>query len=171
MATLLIKTTSTPTALTHSLRDYMKELSNKISERAYCIFEKNGSSGGHSLEDWLKAESEFLTPVRVDISETNSELILKAAVPGFSEKNLEVVAEPDHLFITGKVETQNQEKKNKKVIYSESVASEVFRSVNLPVPIDSEKVTAVLQDGVLEITMQKAAPAKPKPLAVQAKAA
>src|SRR6185312_14979001 len=171
MPTVSIRASSTPTALTQSLRDYMKELSNKISERAFCIFEESGSSEGHSLEDWLKAESEFLTPVRVDISETASDLILKAAVPGFSENNLEVVAEPDHLFITGKLETQNEDKKNKKIIYSESIASEIFRIVNLPVPIDSAKVTAELQNGILEVTMQKAVPAKPKPLAVKAKAA
>ena len=171
MSTVPIKTTSTPTALTHSLRDYMKELSNKIAERAFCIFEKNGASDGHALEDWLKAESEFLTPVTVDISESETALTLKATVPGFSEKNLEVVVEPGQVFIAGKHETQNEEKKKKKVIYSEFVSSEIFRSVDLPAEVDPAKVTAELQNGVLEITMQKAVVAKTKQLAVNAKAA
>lgn len=171
MTTVPIKASPIPTPLTHKLHDHLKQLSKKIAERAFVIFEKNKACEGHTVEDWLKAESEILTPIKLDISETDTALVLEAVVPGFSEKDIEIVVEPCHLFITGKLETKNEGKKNKKVIYSEFAASEIFRSVDLPVPIDSGKVTAELQNGVLEITMQKAAPAKAKPLAVTAKAA
>jgi HSP20 family molecular chaperone IbpA len=44
-----------------------------------------------------------------------------------------------------------------------------MRIIDLPVPVDTAKVTATLKDGVLELQMPKAAP--PKKVAVQAKAA
>jgi HSP20 family protein len=89
-------------------------------------------------------------------------------VPGFTEKELEIVAEPGRLFITGRSEKKSEEKK-KKTLFSEISSNEIFRSVYLPAEIDTEKVSAVLKNGVLEISMHKAKPAKE--VTVMAKAA
>jgi HSP20 family protein len=168
MSTVAIQRSSAPTALTHSLYDYMNELYDKIGRRAFSIFEHNGCLHGRDLADWLEAESEFLTPVPVELTETDTEFIVRAEVPGFTEKELEIVAEPRRLFITGKAEKKSEEKK-KKMIYSEIAANEIFRSFSLPDEIDPEKVNAVLKNGVLEISMHKAKPAKK--VTVMAKAA
>ena len=168
MSTVAVQRASTPNAQTHRLYDYMNELYNKIAQRAFCMFEGNGRVPGHDLEDWLKAEAEFLTPVPLELSETDAELTIKAEVPGFTEKELEIVAEPAQLFITGKTEKKSEEKK-KKTLYSEISSNEIFRSVRLPVDIDPEKVSAVLKNGVLEVSMHKAMPAKK--VTVMAKAA
>jgi hypothetical protein len=53
MSTVAVQRASTPTAQTHSLYDCMNELSNKIAQRAFCMFEGNGRVPGHDLEDWL----------------------------------------------------------------------------------------------------------------------
>ena len=160
MSTVAVQCGSTPTAQTHSLYDYMNDLYNKIAERAFCMFEGNGRVPGHDLEDWwLKAEGEFLTPVPLELSETDAELTIKAEVPGFTEKELKIVAKPAHLFITGKTEKRSEEKR-KKTLYSEISSNEIFRNVRLPVDIDPEKVSAVLKNGVLEVSMQKAVTAK-----------
>ena len=168
MSTVAVQRASTPTALTHSLYDYMNELYEKVSKRAFSIFESNGNTHGHDLQDWLEAESEFLNPVRVELTETDTEFTVHAEVPGFNEKELEIVAEPGRLFITGKSERKTEEKK-KKTIYSEMSEKEIFRSFSLPAEIDPEKVNAVLKNGVLEITMHKAKRAKK--VMVMAKAA
>ena len=168
MSTVAIQRASTPTALTYSLYDYMNELYNRISQRAFSIFEGNGRIFGHDLEDWLKAEAEVLTPVPLELSETDTEFAVRAQVPGFTEKDLEIVAEPGRLFITGKTEKKTEEKK-KKTLYSEISSNEIFRTIALPAEIDPEKVSAVLKNGVLEVSMQKAKPAKKVP--VMAKAA
>jgi HSP20 family protein len=168
MSTVAVQRASTPTAQSHSLYDCMNELSNKIAQRAFCKFEGNGRVPGHDLEDWLKAEAEFLTPVPLELSETDAELTIKAEVPGFTEKELKIVAEPAHLFITGKTEKRSEEKK-KKTLYSEISSNEIFRNVRLPVDIDPEKVSAVLKNGILEVLMHKAMPAKK--VSVMAKAA
>ena len=41
--------------------------------------------------------------IPVEIAETEKELLVTAGVPGFTEKELEVRAEPNRLFITGKI--------------------------------------------------------------------
>lgn len=163
-----IQRASTPTALTHSVFDYMNELYNKIACRAFSIFENNGHEHGHDLENWLTAESEFLTPVPVELTETDTELSVRAEVPGFTEKELEIVLEPSRIYITGKSEKKTEAKK-KKTVYSEISQNEIFRSFGLPAEIDADKAKAVLNNGVLEITMLKAQPAKKVP--VMAKAA
>jgi HSP20 family protein len=145
----------------------MNELYNKISQRAFSIFEGNGRFDGHDLADWLRAEAEILTPVPLELSETDAELAVRAEVPGFTEQELEIVVEPERLFITGKTERKSEEKK-KKTLYSEISSNEIFRTVALPVEIDPEKVSAVLKNGVLEVSMYKAKPAKKVPVMVKA---
>jgi len=164
--TVAIQRASTPSTLA-SLDKYMTELYDNIAQRAFSLFGDEGWIHGHDLDHWLKAESEFLTPVSVELSETETELAVRAEVPGFSEKDLEIGVEPGRLFIKGKVE--KREERKKKTIYSEISSNEIFRSVSLPSEIDPEKVTAVLKNGVLDITMAKAFPAKK--VAVTAKAA
>ena len=167
LMTVAIQRASAPSTLT-SLYDYMNELSNKIAQRAFSFFEDEGWIHGRDLDHWLKAESEFLNPVSVELSQSDTELAIRAEVPGFSEKDLEIGVEPERLFIKGKAEKKSEEKK-KRTIYSEVFSNEIFRSISLPSEIDPEKVTAVLKNGVLDITMAKAVPAKK--VAVTAKAA
>ncbi len=168
MSTVAVQRASTPTALTHSLYDYMNELYDKIAKRAFSIFEHDGHVHGHDMEHWLEAESEFLTPMPVELTETDTEFTVRAQVPGFNEKELEIVVGPDRLFITGKTEKKTEEKKGK-TIYSEISANEMFRSFFLPAEIVPERVNAVLKNGVLEISMHKAKPATK--VSVMAKAA
>ena len=89
-------------------------------------------------------------------------------MPGFTEQELEIVVEPKRLFITAKTE-KNSEEKKKKTLYSEISANEIFRTIVLPSEIDPEKVSTVLKNGVLEVSMQKAKAAKK--LTVMARAA
>ncbi len=38
----------------------IRELSDRIRERAFEIFQQSGSVDGHDLEHWLEAEQEFM---------------------------------------------------------------------------------------------------------------
>ena len=149
--------------------DRMREMQEEISRRAFELFEKGGRMFGRDLDDWFKAESELLHPVNISIEETDDGLKVEAEVPGFKAEELEVSVEPHRLTITGKHEAEKEEKKRGKIVYSERSAERIMRAVDLPVEVDTEKVSAVLKDGVLEFTMPKAAPAKK--IAIETKAA
>lgn len=138
------------------LFDRIQEVSNSIARRAFEIFEGRGRALGHDLEDWLRAESEFLHPVHLDITESEDALTARAEVPGFSAKELEVGVEPHRLTISGKRES-SEERTSKKTIYTEHCRNQIFRAIDLPAEVDSTKVTATLKDGVLELSMPKAA--------------
>ncbi len=63
------------------------------------------------------------------------------------------------MTISGKRETSKEEKKGK-TTYSETCSNEVFRVVDLPVEVDTDRATATLKDGILQLTMPKAAKAR-----------
>jgi HSP20 family protein len=137
----------------------MQQLHDLIEHRAFELFDGNGKTFGHDLEDWFKAESELLHPVHVDFAESDGDLTVRAEVPGFTAKELEVSVEPRRLTITGKRETK-EERKDKKTIYTERCSDQVLRVVDLPEAVNADKASASLKDGVLELTMPKATPAK-----------
>ena len=160
-----------PTALKPFASDFFEranEIFEEISRRAYEIFEGNGRTFGRDLEDWLQAERELLHAVHIHLSESGEALELNAEVPGFTEKELSISVEPRRLIITGKRETKKEETKGK-TIYSETCANEILRVVELPAEVETEKVTATLKNGVLELSLPKAA--KAKSIKVEPKAA
>jgi HSP20 family protein len=161
-----------PVAITpvENLMDRVNKMSEAITRRAYEIFEGNGRRFGHDIEDWFKAEMDMLHPVHVNISEAEDSLEVKAEVPGFNEREIEVSVEPRRLTITGKRETETRsEEKKSKTVYSEFCSNQILRTVDLPVTVDAEKTTAILKNGVLQLTMPKAARAKT--IEIKAKAA
>jgi HSP20 family protein len=131
----------------------------EISRRAYQLFEGRGQMFGRDLEDWFQAERELLHPVHIHVGEADDTLEIKAEVPGFNEKELSIHVEPSRLVITGKRETKKDETKGK-TIYSETCADEIVRVIDLPAEVETEKVTATLENGVLELRLPKAAKAK-----------
>lgn len=152
-----------------SLMDRINTISRAITQRAYEIFEGNGHTFGHDLDDWFKAEMDLLHPVHVNIAESGENLEIKAEVPGFNEKELEVSVEPGRLTITGKRETETRKEKKGKTVYSEYCSDQILRIVDLPARVDAEKATATLKNGVLQLTMPKTA--REKAIEIKPKAA
>lgn len=147
--------------------DRVGKLYDQIARRAFEIFETNGSIFGRDLDDWFKAESELLHPAHVEVSETENDVAVRAEAPGFAPNELEVSLEGTRLTIAGKRETK-AERKEKKTIYSERCSSQLLRVIDLPVAVDAAKAEATLKDGMLELKLPKAAPAKK--IAIEAKA-
>ncbi|MGC0774230.1 MAG: Hsp20 family protein [Candidatus Acidiferrum sp.] len=165
-----VKRAEEPTRATRdiSLLDQMDETFNALARRAYEIFESNGRSFGSDLENWFQAEKELFHPVPVNVTESEEGFDVKAEVPGFSEKEIEISVEPRRLTITGKRETKKEERKGKTVI-AESRSDEMLRIVDLPAEIETNKVRATLKNGVMELILPKVA--KAQPLRIHPKAA
>jgi HSP20 family protein len=86
--------------------------------------------------------------------ETEEALLIRAEVPGFTEKELDVHVEPWRLIITGKKEYK-EEKKELMPVYKEKL-NQIYRTVKFPIEVRPEGVKAILRNGVLELTMPKA---------------
>jgi general secretion pathway protein A len=140
-----------------------REINDLIARRAYELFESNGFTHGHAHEDWLRAESEILQ-APVDVTETETGFTIRADVPGFGEKDLEVRAAPRSLCITGKRQEASNQKEGT-TIYSERPFTHIFRVLHLPAEIDLDTVNKTVRDGLLEIKVLKMGLSKKVPLA------
>jgi len=126
-----------------------------IAQRAFEIFQQRGRAHGNDLDDWLRAESELFHAAHVAVTETNDALAVSAEVPGFHAEELDVSIEPHRLTITGMRRAVGKESM-RKIVYCDNCADRIFRDLGLPVEVDPKKATAVLMDGILELTIPKA---------------
>jgi HSP20 family protein len=147
--------------------DRMDSTFQSISRRAYEIFENDGRVFGHNLEHWTKAEKELLHSTQIEMTEMDSAFQVKAEVPGFTNKELEIGIAPRRLLITGKRQTKSESKKGK-TIYSETSSDEIMRIIDLPADVEAEKINATLKNGVLELNLPKAVKSRNVPIQMKA---
>jgi HSP20 family protein len=106
----------------------------------------------------------------LDVRETDHEYIVEAALPGVKPEQLQIAATQDTLSIrTTTSAEQKAEQKPGVYVRRERYMGEMMRIIGLPTPIDPEKVNATYEDGVLTLTLPKAAHAKPKQIPVHVK--
>jgi HSP20 family protein len=143
---------------TTDLLEQVDSIYDSIARRAFELFEGDGQWLGRDLDYWLRAESELLHPIHMDVTESDNDFTVRAEVPGFSVKDLEIKVEPRRLKIAGKREIK--EEKNGRKILSEGCADKILRVLDLPMDIDTTKVNASLKDGILTLDLPKAANAR-----------
>jgi HSP20 family protein len=102
------------------------------------------------LGDWTPA---------LDVSEDKDSVIVTAELPGVDPKDIAVSLEGDLLTIKGEKE-QKKEEKDERHHRVERSWGAFMRSVRLPTPVESGKVTAAFKNGVVTITLPKAPGAK-----------
>jgi HSP20 family protein len=102
----------------------------------------------------------------VDIADTGENIVIKAEVPGFDKKNINISLTGDTITISGKIQEEKEEKKTH-YLYKERVTGGFTRSFTLPVPVDRNKVKATCKDGILEIVLPKAEEAKAKEVKIE----
>jgi HSP20 family molecular chaperone IbpA len=139
--------------------DEIKEVFDRLARRAFSIFESNGHVLGRDIDDWFQAERELFHPTHLDVSESDQNFTVRAEVPGFTPKELEINIEGQRLTISGKRE-KHEERKDKKMLYSESCSDEILRVLDLPAEVNATGATANLKNGILVLEIPKAAPAK-----------
>ena len=144
-----------------SIFEDFEALTNSIAQRAFGFFKERGYSNGQDLDDWLRAESELLTPVQLELSESEDGYTVRAEVTGFGAKDLKVRAESNSVYICGKTGQKKEEKKGRATQYSEVSASQFYRRIDLADSINPEKAVAHLENGVLELSLPKVAQSKP----------
>lgn len=138
----------------HPFSERAQEIKDLIAGRAYELFEARGFAHGHDLEDWQRAKSEILLTVPLDVTETETELTVRAEVPGLSEKDLEVQVAPHSLCIAGKRPVAAQRKEGK-TVYSERHPDQIFRVLDVSSQLDPASVNAVLSGSMLEVKVSK----------------
>lgn len=101
----------------------------------------------------------------LDIHETKDELVLNFELPGVTDKEISLSITGDLLTLKGE-RTTNRDVKDESVYHVERVYGKFERSVQLPMPVQADKVKATYRDGVLEVKLPKVEEVKTKAIKI-----
>jgi HSP20 family protein len=104
----------------------------------------------------------------IDMFEKNGKFVVKAEIPGMNQEDISVSVDGDVLNIKGEKKSEKEVKKED-YYQSECTYGSFSRSIPIPGSVDAGKITAEYEDGVLEVTMPKAAGVEPKKVSVSSK--
>ena len=104
----------------------------------------------------------------VDMYQTDDEVVVKVALPGFKADEVQINVTGDVLTLRGELKHQ-EENKERAWHIREHRWSSFERSIALPTEVTADKAVADFENGVLTITLPKAEEVKPKTITVKAK--
>lgn len=110
------------------------------------------------------SESRHFDPSALAMRDAGDDIVLTADLPGYAPGDVDISIE--HEVLTLKAEKKAETLEGYQMVRSERSRARVLRQVELPCRVDGERVQAKLEDGVLVITLPKAAEAKPRKIAV-----
>jgi HSP20 family protein len=113
---------------------------------------------------WQQAPNARAFPA-VNLWDAGDALVAEAEVPGLQMNDLEIFVAGNELTLKGR--RAAQQVPNVKYHRRERTFVEFERTLTLPVNVDAEKVEASLKNGVLSVTLPKAADAQPRRIEVK----
>jgi HSP20 family molecular chaperone IbpA len=136
-----------------SLFNELEKMHDRVMKRAFDIFNGSGGIFGKDLENWLAAERELIWKPAIELREEGAAFNLKIAVPGVDPGDLDIEVTPEHLVV--KAETHHEHEKVKGEMHAcEFESGHLFRSVQFPKRVNTEKVKAEFKNGVVTVTAE-----------------
>jgi HSP20 family molecular chaperone IbpA len=101
----------------------------------------------------------------IDIYETDAGLVLEADLPGVTAERLELQVQDNKLTLFGRVSPQAPD--GARLIHQEYRIGDYLRSFILSDDVAHERISAQMNDGVLQLTLPKAPRAEPRRIQVR----
>jgi HSP20 family protein len=101
---------------------------------------------------------EYELPTRipyVDVIDSGNEYVVKAELPGLKKENVEIEVGTNELSLTAKSDVEKEEEKGKTYLHRERAFSTFRRYIGFAESVDTEKVSASMAEGILEIKLPK----------------
>ncbi len=132
----------------------LEEVSNRLAR----MFDESPVSTGTNSGNWIP---------RVNVEETQDELILSAELPGMKQEEVSIELENNVLTIGGeKSEERTEGDEERRYHLWERRYGAFQRSFTLPRTVSADDIDATYEDGVLTIKMPKVAEAKTRKIAI-----
>ncbi len=117
----------------------------------------------------LRSDAESTMPTRtytphVDIYETEAAIVLAADMPGVAPPDVTVDLHNHRLLLEGRITTNEYD--GLSPLYTEFNVGPFRREFELGEEIDSGKISAKMADGVLTVTLPKAARVRPRKIEI-----
>ena len=108
----------------------------------------------------------FKWSVALDVVESEDEYLVKASLPGINPEDLEITFEDNQLTIKGESK-EEEEIDEARFHLRERRFGRFTRSIKLPSGIESEKIEANYDKGVLKLHLPKVEEVKPKKISIK----
>lgn len=107
-----------------------------------------------SISEWMDQEAVSEGQLSIDVYQNEKTIVIQSTIAGAKPENLKISLHHDLLTIHGTRE-QKQAIPEENYLYRECYWGPFSRSVILPAEVDSRKVEANLENGVLTVTLHK----------------
>lgn len=136
-------------------RDFMtlREAMDRLFEDSFVGGQRNGQQG-----------QELRLPI--EAYATESDIVVRAAVPGLEPDQVEITIEGDTLTLRGEFPRPVE---NVSYIFAERPWGRFSRTLQLNVPVQADKAEASFENGLLTLTLPKAEAVRPKTIRVKSK--
>ena len=139
------------------------------------IWRNRSYPAGASMEDFVERffnswprndlDDETAWSPRVDIHETEKEILLDVEIPGISKKDITIEVKNNTLTISGERKYE-REVKDGDTSRFERRHGAFERSFGLPETVDADSIAAAYKNGVLTLTLKKIEKALPKQITI-----
>jgi len=134
-------------------------------DRTFAMMDELRSRMDHYYSDTGEPRSAAVAP-RLGLFDAGQALTLTVEVPGLTEQDIQLTINQDVLTLAG--ERKPDAPEGYSVHRQERAPYKFSRSFTLPCRINADATTASLKNGVLTVTLAKAADAQPKQITVKA---
>lgn len=124
--------------------------------------------GQNLLRDLIPLQGvsqQWMAPV--DLYETPEAVIVEAVLPGVSEEDLELSVTGSTLTIRAQT-TPISEDNEREYQLRERLTGRFYRMITLPTQVEADEAEALLENGILHLTLPKAEEVRPKSIQVKA---
>ncbi len=129
----------------------MRDSVDRLLEDAFTSADFDWGSSVHSLP--------------LDVTENDSEFLVKTSIPGVKPEDVAITYTNNVLTIKREIK-EDEEIKNAQVHLRERRYGNFSRSISLPSQINSDKIEAKYENGVLTLHLPKSDEVKPKKITV-----
>ena len=117
--------------------------------------------------DWPTVRAESLDELpNIDVIDRESEICVRAELPGFKKEEIEVTVNHDTLTVKAQSSKEEAEEEGD-YVHKEMTRSYLARTVSLPAEVSGDSAKASLSDGVLEVIVPKAEVSKRQHISIE----
>ncbi len=102
----------------------------------------------------------------VEVYETDTEVVVRAELPGVDPKNVDITVTEDTLTIKGEARAE-QEEKGRNYYRRELRYGAFLRTLALPEEVQGDKARASYRNGILEVRVPKSERSRPRTVKVE----
>jgi len=134
--------------VTQTPQNFIKSMNEELSS----IMNRHFDNYFPDRNYWTNMSDNFTIPIELEDKGKNYELL--AQVPGIKKEAIDIDIEDNYMTISAKTSKEEKEENNN-IKKSEFHYGSFSRTICFPEDVDTEKINAKLQDGILKIEIGK----------------